>query len=163
MAYAPSLRERVPIGDLTEPEYDYTSASLQLKSLRPAKYKEWSKERMKLAMQAVLEKDVSIRTVAEIYRVPKSTLGDRISGRILPGKTSGPARYLSQREEEELVTFLCRTSSIGYGHCRKEVISLVERILACRERKKVTSGWMVAKIFEETSTVNFKNSCCIVV
>ena len=142
MAYAPPLREQVLIGDLTEPEYDYTSASLQLNSLRPAKYKEWSEERMKLAMQAVLEKDVSIRTAAEIYRVPKSTLGDRISGRVLPGKTSGPARYLSQREEEELVTFLCRTSSIGYGRCRKEVISLVERILLARgERKKVTSGW----------------------
>ena len=56
--------------------------------------------------------------------------------------TSGPARYLDQREEEELVTFLCRTSSIGYGRCRKEVISLVERILLARgERKKVTSRW----------------------
>ena len=53
MAYAPPLLERVLIGDLTESESDCTAASLN--SLRPAKYKEWSKERMKLAMQAVLE------------------------------------------------------------------------------------------------------------
>ena len=140
MAHAPPLRERVLIGDLAESESDCVAASLN--SLRPAKYKEWSEERMKLAMQAVLEKGVSIRTAAEIYRVPKSTLGDRISGRVLPGMTSGPARYLSQREEEELVTFLIRTSSIGYGRCRKEVIALVERILLARgERKKVSNGW----------------------
>ena len=141
MAYAaPPLRERVLIGDLTEPENE--SATAGLNALRPAKYKEWSEERMKLAMQAVVEKGMSIRTAAEIFRVPKSTLGDRISGRVLPGMTSGPARYLSQREEEELVTFLCRTSSIGYGRCRKEVISLVERILLARgEHKKVTNGW----------------------
>ncbi len=59
--------------------------------------------------------------------------------------TSGPARYLSQQEEEELVTFLCHTSNIGYGRCRKEVISLVERILLARgERKRVTNGWWQA-------------------
>ena len=142
MACAPPLRERV-LSDLTEPENDCASASLN--PLRPARYKEWSEERMKLAMQAVLEKGVSIRTAAEIYRAPKSTLGDRISGRVLSGTTSGPARYLSQREEEELVTFLCRTSNIGYGCCRKEVISLVERILLARgERKRVTNGWWQA-------------------
>ena len=44
----------------------YTSATLQLKSLRPAKYEEWSEQRMELAMLAVLEKSVSIRTAAEI-------------------------------------------------------------------------------------------------
>ena len=36
-----------------------------------------------------------------MYSVPKSTLGDHISGRVLPGRTSGPALYLSREEEEE--------------------------------------------------------------
>ena len=142
MAHAPPLRERVLVGDLTEPNNDHPCASASLNVLRSGKYKEWSDERMKLAMQAVLEKGLSIRTAAEIYRVPKSTLGDRISGRVLPGTTSGPARYLSQREEEELVTFLCHTSNIGYGSCRKEIISLVEHYLLARgKQEKVTNGW----------------------
>ena len=140
MAYAPPLRERVFVGDITETEYVHMSASCN--SMRPTKYKDWSVERMKLAIQAVVNKGMSIRTAAEIYRVPKSTLGDRILGRVLPGLTSGPTRYLSQSEEEELVTFLCRAASIGYGRCRKEVISIVERILAARgDRKKVSNGW----------------------
>ena len=58
MACAPPLRERVLVGDLTEPEND--CASVSLNPLRPARYKEWSEERMKLAMQAMLEKRVSI-------------------------------------------------------------------------------------------------------
>ena len=48
---------------------------------------------------------MSIRRASEHYAIPKSTLGDVISGRVLPGSTSGPRHYLNDEEEEELVTF----------------------------------------------------------
>ena len=38
--------------------------------------------------------------------------------------------------------FLCKTSRIGYGRCRKEVIAIVERVLSARGiEKKVSNGW----------------------
>lgn len=61
--------------------------------------------------------------------VTKSSLGDRIIGRVVPGSTSGPATYLSTAEEDELVMFLCRCASIGYAKSRKEVLAIVQRIL----------------------------------
>ena len=37
------------------------------------------------AIKAVVDDGMSIRGAAEYYGVPKSTLGDRISGHVLPG------------------------------------------------------------------------------
>ena len=68
---------------------------------------------------------LAIRCAAEEYDVPRSTLGDRISGRVVPGSTSGPPKYLSIQEEEELVQFLIDCASIGYPRSRLEVIAMV--------------------------------------
>ena len=60
---------------------------------------------MDKAINAVLNEGMSIRRASEHYAIPKSTLGDRISGRVLPGSKSGPRHNLNDEEEEELVTF----------------------------------------------------------
>ena len=113
-----------------------------LEYCRPPQYKDWSNFAMKAAMQAVLEEGMSIRRAAEVYSVPKSTLGDRISGRVLPGCKSGPPSYLSFEEEVELVRFLYGTAQIGHGRTRQEVMAVVERVLHSRgNMKRVTSGW----------------------
>ena len=100
--------------------------------LRPVQYKSWSEENMSKAISAVVQDEIAVRKAAALYNVPKSTLGDRITGRVLPGSTSGPATYLTAQEEKELATFLCRSAAIGYGRTRSEVMAIVERILASR-------------------------------
>jgi hypothetical protein len=94
------------------------------------------------AVNAVLSEGLSIRHAAEQYAVPKSSLGDRMNGRVLVDATCGPAKYLSAREEEELVTFLTRCASIGYAKSRKEILALVQRVLDSRGiQRSVTNGW----------------------
>ena len=61
----------------------------------------------------------SVRKAAEKYGVPKSTLQDRLSSRTAFGARSGPPRYLSDDEEEELVQFLMRSARIGYAKSKK--------------------------------------------
>lgn len=75
-------------------------------SSRPSKYKSWNEVKMAQAFSAVTQEGMSIREAAVQFGVPKSTLGDRISGRVLSGATSGPRTYLDGDEEEELVQFL---------------------------------------------------------
>ena len=48
----------------------------------------------------------TIRTAVEEFGVHKSTLYDRVSGRISFGARSGPPRYLTDHKEKELVSFL---------------------------------------------------------
>ena len=116
-SYAP-LRDRV-FTSSSDSCPSTLSSAYKLGLIRPTHYKDWTSEGMSAAMKAVIENGKSIREAAQLYHVPKSTLGDRISGRVLPGMRSGPPCYLSNEEEEELVNFLCRVAQIGQGRTRE--------------------------------------------
>ena len=58
-------------------------------------YKGWNEENMVRAVESVLKKNTSIRKAAKEYDIPKSTIADRISGRVLMGAVSGPNKYLN--------------------------------------------------------------------
>lgn len=109
---------------------------------RPSRYKLWDCSAMEQAVSSVLEQGFSVRRAATEYNVPKSTLGDRVSGRVLPGARSGPGRLLTEQEEDKLVSFLLQCASVGYPRTRLEVIAMVQRLCDSRELKHiVTHGW----------------------
>lgn len=57
-------------------------------------YKDYDKKNMTYTIQAVVDDGMSIRRAALSYNVPRSTLGDLISGHVLLGSTSGPPKLL---------------------------------------------------------------------
>ena len=79
---------------------------------RPEVYKQWNDERVTRPMKAVNEYGMSVRRAAAEFNVPRSTLNDRMNGKVVHGTPSGRSRYLNYIEEEELVHFLLRSSSI---------------------------------------------------
>ena len=104
-------------------------------------YKEWNYDKMDKAMEAVKD-GMSIRRAAEEFNLPKSTLGDRISGRTLHGAKSGRPKYLTDEEEDILVKFLLKCAAIGYPRSRNEVIAMVQRLCDSRNMSvHVTHGW----------------------
>ena len=108
---------------------------------RPCRYATWEDESMIKAMKTV-DTGVSIRHAATTHGVPKSTLCDRVTGRVQHGVKSGPDPYLSRAEEDELVNFLLRCASVGYAHTRSEVLVIVNQILELKGVKRnVTNGW----------------------
>ncbi len=62
---------------------------------------------MQQAMQAVKEGRMSVNRAALKHGVPKSTLKDRISGRVKHGSRWKPPVYLSEDKEEELAAKRC--------------------------------------------------------
>ena len=89
---------------------------------------------MKLAM--------TVRRAAETFQVPKSTLQDHLSGRVASGARSGPPKYLSDYEEEELVNFLVESARIGYARSKKQVLAIVQGVVAKKGLNVVVSiGW----------------------
>ena len=79
------------------------------------------------AVEAIKEGTLGLNEASRSYQVPRSTLRDRITGRVMHGKKSGPKPYLSSEEEKELVTFLKQAASIGYGKTKKEVLAMVQK------------------------------------
>ena len=69
------------------------------------KCKLWNEESMRKAYEAVTMRGESVRRAATHYDVPKSTLHDRVEGKVSLGARSGPQRYLTNEEEECLVKF----------------------------------------------------------
>ena len=90
----------------------------------------------------VVGRGVSIRSAAVMYGVPRSTLGEHIGGKQLPGGRSGDP-YLTLEEEEELVSFLVQTATIGYPHTINDVLCVVQKIVEKKGRNVVVSmGWL---------------------
>jgi len=73
----------------------------------------------------------SVMWAAETYGVPKSTLQDRVSGRVPFGAKSGPPSYLTE-EEDELDSFLTSCASLGYARSKKQVIALVQATVTAK-------------------------------
>ena len=84
------------------------------------------KESMEMAIQAVKDGQCKIKEAAREYDVPRTTLQDRLSGRVVHGIKPGPKLYLNKAEQSELAEFLEVTSSVGYGKTRKEVMGIAE-------------------------------------
>ena len=110
MLQCPPLRERV-----YRSSHVGSRMAMISSNARSGTYKDWTQLQMDKAVSAVVTDGLSVRRAALQHGVPKSTLGDRISGRVKPGSTSGPPTYLSTVEENELVTFLCRCACVGYA------------------------------------------------
>ena len=96
---------------------------------------------MQKAMEAV-EKGDTIRMAAEKFSVPRSSLHDRVSGRVQHGKQPGKPPYLTLEEEEEVVKFLIKCANIGYPRTRAQALALVQQILDKKGiPQMVTFGW----------------------
>ncbi|XP_065891048.1 uncharacterized protein [Dysidea avara] len=83
----------------------------------------------------------SIRRAAVTYNIPKSTLYDRMTGRVT-GNKPGPLPFLSAEEEDEMVSFLEGCASMGYARSKKQVLALVQRVISTKGiNRTVGEGW----------------------
>lgn len=86
----------------------------------------------------------SINRIADEHGVPRTTLKDRLSGRIIHGVKPGPCPFLSRTEETRLCDFLIESANMGYGKTRRQVLSLAENV--AREKgllqgARISTGW----------------------
>ncbi|KAJ8381503.1 hypothetical protein SKAU_G00022810 [Synaphobranchus kaupii] len=57
---------------------------------------------------------MSVRQAVRIYKVPRSTLADRVNGRVTHGAVSGPGQLLSKSDELSLVRYCQYMASHGH-------------------------------------------------
>ena len=108
------------------------------------KRKQWTNEQMEKALKKVESGETSINQAAKDHGVPRTTLKDRVSGRVEHRTNPGPRRYLNETEEREFADFLIQSSSVGYGKSRKDVMNIAEAVAKEKgllRKSKITQGW----------------------
>lgn len=67
---------------------------------------------MASAIEAV-KGGMSVLRASTLYNVPRTTLQDRVKGRVKHGIKPEPSTYLTTAEEEELASFLMEVSELA--------------------------------------------------
>lgn len=114
------------------------------KPQRPQRRKQWTAEQMDAALYSVMHNGLSGNKAADLHGVPRSTLKDRLSGRVKHGTKSGPKPYLTVEEEAELTSHLLQAADIGFGKTRRDVKCIVETYARQKNTLKgtaISDGW----------------------
>ncbi|KAJ8967707.1 hypothetical protein NQ314_002653, partial [Rhamnusium bicolor] len=95
-----------------------------------------------------------LREVCRRYGVPKSTVLDRIKGRVTTSRM-GPNPILTDENEQLLVNWISALSKCGFPLKKQELLSAVEKNRQRRQHKNSVQKWssrpdMVCWIFEKT-------------
>ena len=99
---------------------------------------------MRAAIKAAEEGSSSISKAALDHGVPKTTLRDRLSGRVEHGVKPGPRPYLEETEEAELASFIEQCATIGYGKTRKDIMCIAQTTAESKgilRKKVISTGW----------------------
>ena len=94
-------------------------------------------------MDAVKSGKCYVKWTAENYKVPRTTLLSRISGRIIHGSKPTPSPYLIKEEESELARFVAEVSEIDYGKTRKQIKGMMEKVAGEKgllKKKQISDG-----------------------
>ena len=105
---------------------------------RPFKKRlQWSKQAMLDAMKAIQDGS-PITTAARVHGVPKTSLHNRIKGRVIHRVKPGPKQYLSVEEEIELAEF--EAASVGCGQTQKQIMTIAENVARIKV-SRISQGW----------------------
>ncbi|XP_060911462.1 uncharacterized protein si:rp71-1d10.8 [Labrus mixtus] len=97
--------------------------------------KKWTEESMERALIEVKSGRCTVRQAAKQFGVPKSSLGDRVSGRVTPGSRSGPAQLITSADEELLVEFSLYMSKHGFPLTKQQLVSFASSIYKRQHRR----------------------------
>ena len=95
-----------------------------------------------LAIEAIRSsKKISIRQAAKVYGVPKSTLIDRMNGRVARPEKRHPQRKLTLSEEQTLVQYVLDLDARGFPPRIAGVSDMADLLLATRRAKPTGKQW----------------------
>ena len=122
-----TIMMEIPLRDRV---YHVSSSTKELQSTTtcPVSHKNWDEKSIAAACQVVREGKLSQRQAAEVYGIPRSTLGDHCRGKVLSGARCGSPKYLTDAEESELVQFLVRCAEIECPKSCKCVMALFQTV-----------------------------------
>lgn len=90
----------------------------------------YSEKALRDALFEIRENNVSVRKASRIYGVPKTTLHDRLSGRIAEKpRKMGPPPVLNEAEEKAIVEWCVNLAKSGFPRKMDDVLNTVQKII----------------------------------
>ena len=81
------------------------------------------------ALSLLREKRMSGRAASRQFNIPKTTLLDKLHGRVADNTKAGRPTVLTHSEEVELIDWVVKMCKIGYGRTKQELLLTVKRML----------------------------------
>lgn len=75
---------------------------------------------------------MTIRMACRIFSVPRTTLSDRVKGRVVHGSRGGPKALLSEKDENDLVQYCLYCVQFGFPFTRKQLLAFASSIRKIR-------------------------------
>ena len=92
-------------------------------------------ERYQQAMIDVRDRGMSLREAAAKWEVAKTSLHDRVSGKVEFDRRSGPSSILTKAEESRLADWLIELAQRGFGHSKDDLLDAVKKLVEADGRK----------------------------
>ena len=92
-----------------------------LGSARGPYKKKYSSATLKSALDTIRQHGVKHGTAAKQFGIPKTTLLDRLKGRVPDEAEAGAPTVLTTSEEQKLCQFIQESSSMGFPLARNEL------------------------------------------
>ena len=84
-------------------------------------------ERYRNALQDITEATLSIREAANKWGVTKSTLHERLQGKVGVDRRPGPPSILTKEEEHRIAVWLLEMADRGFGVSKDDLLDTVKK------------------------------------
>jgi len=98
-------------------------------SFRIANKFKYSEEQMRLALEDVTSKSLSLNKASIKYNIPKSTLPMKLSGKTLLVRKMGPCSFLSDKEENRIKAWVLNNATLGFPLKEEDVKDSVQKVI----------------------------------
>ena len=88
----------------------------------------WTENEAEEAVNACC-RGMLIQRAAEFYGIPKSTICDKLNGKMPIAQKKGPPMKLSPELEDGIEKWIIHMARIGYGQMRSDILDKVEELL----------------------------------
>uniref|UniRef100_A0A2S2NUN9 Jerky-like n=1 Tax=Schizaphis graminum TaxID=13262 RepID=A0A2S2NUN9_SCHGA len=89
----------------------------------------YSEEQMRLALEDVTSKSLSLNKASVKYNIPKSTLSMKLSGKTPLIRKMGPCSFLSDEEENRIKAWILNNATLGFPLKEEDVKDSVQKVI----------------------------------
>lgn len=104
-------------------------------------YSKYDERCLKQAVQSVKAGVISLRQASKQYGIPKSTISDRLTGKIQTDAKPGCPPAVPRDIEKKVVDHVTSAASCGFGITRKDLLLRTDRLCQKNGHQDTFQGW----------------------